>query len=188
MRTLCFAALALCVVVSAADKRPPQGHGEDESVSITATLLGPEQLRDAVGSDFDNNYAVLEVRLVPKDNKPYPIHLDDFILRSESSGEHSGPFLTASEIGGAGALVVGRTYGNRANVDSPRPIESTKVEMKDGIGADPALDALKKKMLTEKTVSEPVTGLLFFPLAKEKPKNLVLSYKTPASKLRLSFK
>jgi hypothetical protein len=43
-------------------------------------------------------------------------------------------------------------------------------------------------MLTEKTVSEPVSGLLFFPLTKEKAKNLVLSCKTAQSKLRLSFR
>ena len=39
--------------------------------------------------------------------------------------------------------------------------------MKDDAKADPALDALKKKMLSEKTVTEPVSGLLFFPLAKK---------------------
>jgi hypothetical protein len=183
-----LAALSLCAVLCAADKKSPQGHGEDESVAITATLVGPEQLRDAFATDFNNNYTVLEVRVAPKGDKPYLVHLDDFILRSESSGEHSGPFLVASQIAGAGALVVERTYGHKANVDSPRPIEGTKVEMKDDAKADPALDALKKKMLSEKTVTEPVSGLLFFPLAKEKPRNLILSYKTPQGKLRLSFK
>jgi hypothetical protein len=183
-----FAALALCALLQAGEKKPPQGQGEDESVAITATVLSAEQLKDAVGSDFDNNYTVLDVRLTPKGGKPYLVHLDDFILRSEASGEHSGPFLVASQIAGAGALVVERKYGNRPNADSPRPLDGIKVEMKNDASADPALDALKKKMLSEKTVSEPVSGLLFFPLTKEKPKNLVLSYKTPAGKLRLNFK
>ena len=185
---LAIAALALCAVLSAADKKSPQGQGEDESVAITATLLGPEQLREAVGSDFDNNFTVLEVRVAPKGGKPYLVHLDDFILRSESSGEHSGPFLVASQIAGSGALVVERTYGNRENADSPKPLTGTKVEMKDDASADPALEALKKKMLSERTTSEPVSGLLFFPLTKEKAKNLILSCKTPQSRLRLSFK
>jgi hypothetical protein len=183
-----FASLILCAVLLAADKKSPQGRGEDESVVITATLLSPEQLREAVGSDFGNNYTVLDVRVAPKGDKPYPVHLDDFILRSESSGEHSGPFAYASQIAGAGALVVEQTYGNKQNVDSPKILEGTKVTMKDDAKGDAALDALKKKMLTEKTVSEPVSGLMFFPLTKEKPKNLILSYKTPQSKLRLSFK
>ena len=116
------------------------------------------------------------------------VHLDDFILRSESSGEHSGPFLAASQIAGSGALVVKHTYGNRSNADSPRPLAGTSVEMKDSAKADPALDALKKKMLAESTVTDPASGLLFFPLTKEKPKNLILSYTTPQGKLRLSFK
>jgi hypothetical protein len=183
-----FAVLTLSAVLFAADKKSPQGRGEDGSVVITATVLSPEQLKDAVGSDFGNNYIVLDVRLAPKGDKPYPVHLDDFILRSESSGEHSGPFAYASQIAGAGALVVEQTYGNKQNVDSPRPLEGTKVTMKDDAKGDAALDTLKKKMLTEKTVSEAVSGLLFFPLAKEKPKTLILSYQTPQSRLRLSFK
>src|ERR1700689_1223809 len=168
------AAVVLCAVLSAGlegDKKSPEGHGEDESVAITATLLSPQQLIDAVGSDFDNNYTVLDVRVTPKGGKPYLVHLDDFILRSESSGEHSGPFLAASQIAGAGALVVAHTYGHRQNADSPRPLEGTKLEMKDDTKADPALEALKKMTLSEKTISEPVSGLLFFPLSKEKPKN-----------------
>ena len=183
-----FTAFALCIVLWAGEKKSPEGHGEDDSVAITATLLGPEQLIQAVGSDFNNEFIVLDVRLEPKGGKPYLVHLDDFILRSEQSGEHSGPFLAASQIAGAGALEVENKYGNRANADSPRPLESTTVTMKEGGKPDPALDALKKKMLSEQTVSQPVSGLLFFPLAKEKPKHLILSYKTPSSRLRLSFK
>jgi hypothetical protein len=185
---LAFAAFAFCALLHAADKRSPQGQGEDESVAIAATVLSLDQLKDAVGSDFDNNYTVLDVRVTPKGGKAYLVHLDDFILRSEATGEHSGPFLVASQIAGAGALVVERKYGNRSNADSPRPLEGTRLEMKNDAKADPTLDALKKKMLSEKTISEPVSGLLFFPLSKEKPKNLVLSYKTPAGKLRMTFK
>ena len=46
------------------------------------------------------------------------------------------------------------------------------------------LSVLKRKILPEKTVSEPVTGLLFFPLDKEKPKHLALVYTTPTGKLQ----
>jgi hypothetical protein len=183
-----FVTFALAATVFAGEKKSPQGQAEDGSVAITATLLNAEQLKQAVGSDFDNNYTVLDVRLAPKGDKPYLVHLDDFILRSEQSGEHSGPFLAAGQIAGAGALEVERTYGNRSNADSPRPIEGTRLTMKTDGQASPALEVLKKKMLSEKTVSEPVSGLLFFPLTKDKPKNLVLSYKTPQSHLRLNFK
>ena len=181
------ALLMFSLALYAADKKAPQGHEEDASVSVTATIVSADQLRLEFGSDFKGDYIVLEVKISPRD-KNYQVHLDDFILRSESTGEHTGPFLVASQIAGAGALVVTNTYGNKANVDSPRPLESVKVEMKDDSKADPALDALKKRMLAEKSVSEPVSGLVFFPLSKEKPKNLILSYKTPTSHLRLSFR
>jgi hypothetical protein len=186
---LVFTFFALTALVAAADKKSPQGQVEDDAVTITATLLNAEQLRQTVGTDFGNNYTVLDVHITPKGGMPYNVALDDFILRSESSGEHSEPFLSAGQIAGAGALEVERSYGNRANPDSPRPLEGTKLEMKTDAKGDPALDALKKKMLASKTVTEPVSGWLFFPLSpKEKAKNLILSCKTPHSKLRLAFR
>jgi len=175
-------------VLAGGEKKTPQGQGEDDSVSVHASILSPEQLKEAIGSDFDNSYIVLDVQITPKGAKPYLVHLDDFILRSEQSGEHGGPFLSAGQIAGAGALVLERKYNDRPSPDSPQTIASSKVEMKNDEKASPALYALKKKMLQEKTVTEPVSGLLFFPLSKEKPKNLILSYKTPTSHLRLSFK
>jgi hypothetical protein len=73
-------------------------------------------------------------------------------------------------------------------VDSQRPIAGTEVHIQDSATADPAFAALKKNILIEKSSGEPESGLLFFPLSKEKPKNLVLSYKSPISRLRLTFK
>jgi hypothetical protein len=183
-----FLAVTLCPVLMAGEKKAPQGRAEDDSVVITATVVAPEQVRQTFGSDFDNNFTVLDVTITPRGGKPYAVALDDFILRSESSLAHSGP-LAAGQIAGAGALVVQRVYGDRPNVDSARPIAGTKIEVKDEEKSDPAFEALKQKILVEKTTAEPESGLLFFPLsAKEKPKNLILSCKTPASRLRLSFK
>ena len=172
----------------AGEKKSPQGQVEDETVAISATVLSAEQLHHEVGSDFNNSYIVLDVRISPKGGKPYLVHLDDFILRSEANGEHTGPFLSAGQIAGSGALVLDRTYGNKANVDSPRVLESTKTTMNDDSRADPAFEALKQKMLPEKTVTEPASGLMFFPMTEKKAKNLILSCKTPQSKLRMSFK
>lgn len=180
------ALLVFSLALAAGEKKAPQGHEEDSSVGVTATIISADQLRQEFGSDFKGDYIVLDVRISPKD-KNYQVRLDDFILRSESSGEHSGPFSYASQIAGAGAMVVTDKYGNRANVDSPKPLESVSIDMKSS-PADPALAALTKRMLADKSTSEPVSGLLFFPFSKEKPRNLILSYKTPTSHLRLSFK
>jgi hypothetical protein len=179
--------VAVCSIVLAGEKKAPQGHGEDDSVAITATVVSVEQLTQMFGTDFGNNFTVLDVTIAPKGGKPYDVRLDDFLLRSESSLDHSGP-LAAGQIGGAGALVVQRTYADRPNVESARTISGTKIEVKDDTKADPALGELKKKILIEKATAEPESGLLFFPLSKEKPKNLVLSCKTAAGKLRLTFK
>jgi hypothetical protein len=183
-----FLTILCCAVVFGADKKAPQGHGDDDAVSVTASIVSPEQLKQAVGSDFNSDYIVIDVNISPRGGKPYVVHLDDFTLRSEASGEHSGPFTAAGQIAGAGNLRIERTYGNRENVDSPRPITGTKLELKTDEQANPALEPLKKKMLAESTVTAPVSGWLFFPLMKEKPKNLILSYKTPASHLRIAFK
>lgn len=182
-----FLALALSAALIAGEKKAPQGHQEDDSVGITATVVSPEQVQQMFGTNFDDNFTVLDVTITPKGGKPYSVRLDDFILRSESSLEHSGP-MVAGQIAGSGAVVVERTYGNRANVDSQRPIEGTKLQMKDDAKGDPAFEALKQKILIEKSITEPESGLLFFPLSKQKAKSLVLSYKSAAGRLRLNFK
>jgi hypothetical protein len=43
-------------------------------------------------------------------------------------------------------------------------------------------------MLPAKTTSDPVTGLLFFPIPKKKAKDLDLVYTSPLSKLHIKFK
>lgn len=182
-----FLAFAVCAALIAGEKKPAQGHEENDSVAITATIVNPEELVKMFGTGFEGDYTVLNVTVAPKGGKPYAVDMNDFILRSESSLNHSGP-MSAGEIAGAGQMVIQRVYGNRANVDSPQPLEGTKMKIDDKAEGDPALNALKQKMLAEKTITEPESGLLFFPLQNEKPKHLVLSCATPGGKLRVSFK
>lgn len=184
-----FLAFALCAALIAGEKKPKiaQGHEENDSVSISATIVNPDDLVKWFGTGFEGDYTVLNVTVTPKGGKPYAVDPNDFILRSESSLNHSGP-MSAGEIAGAGQMVIERVYGNRANVDSPRPLTGTKMKIDDRAQADPALEALKQKMLAEKSITEPESGLLFFPLQNEKPKHLVLSCATPGGKLRIEFK
>ncbi len=176
----------------AAEKRLPAGKAENPAVSISATVLDAEHIRNAVSSDFDNHYVVVEVTITPKGAEPLAVSLNDFILRSQASGEHTGP-LVASQIAGSGELIVKRTYADRTGAGEPKLIAGTKVEMKNGSAGDAErdkqmLEQLKAKILAEKNTAEPLTGLLFFPLEKEKPKNLALSYSGPKGKLRIEFK
>ncbi len=175
-----------------ADKKLPQGQGENDDAAITATVIPQEQVVQEFGTHLDGTFVVLEVRVSPKAGKPLDVQLDDFVLRS-GDGDHSGP-LAASQVIDTGALVINQTYGNRSNAEMPKLITGTKVEMKDDLGQNRAaesqdtLEALKKRILAEKTISEPESGLLFFPLDKKKAKGLVLSCTTPGGKLRIQFK
>jgi hypothetical protein len=198
--------LLLAGIISAADRKPAHGEGSDASASLTATVLDGEAVRAIFNTDFNNQFTVLEVRLEPKEGKPLDVHLDDFLLRSESSGERGGPFA-ASQIGGPGEVVVhrvteevkdkkGKTHitgpifspGGGAPPPKSGEIDGSRNEVKDDAEADPAYAMLKKKILEEKTTSDAETGLLFFPLEKEKPKDLILNWTTPSSKLKITFK
>jgi hypothetical protein len=195
MKRTLIAPLVLSAVLSmasAADKKPPQGQGETDMVAVSATVVPVEKLEQEFGTAFHNSFTVIEVRLTPKGEKPVEVRSDDFILRSQSDGDHSGPLAAAQVVDGA-ALVVKQTFAPRTNAEQPQLIAGTKVEMKDDLskgvsGTPEMLAALKKRMLPDGSATEPVTGLLFFPLEKQKPKNLVLSYDAPGGKLRIQFK
>ena len=191
MKVYVFAALALGSAF-AADKRLPQGRGENDAVAVSATLLPKEQLDQEFGTMFHGSFTVVEVRVTPKGGKPLEVKLDDFILRSQSDGDHSGP-LAAAQVVDGGALVVKQTFAPRTNAESAPMIAGTKVEMKDDLskgvsGTPEVLAALKKRILAEQTTSEPESGLLFFPLEHQKARNLVLSYAAPGGNMRIQFK
>jgi hypothetical protein len=203
-RAVVLAAMAISVLaLMAKDKKLPSGEASNDLVNITGTVLDSEQLKQIFGSDFNNGFSVIEATLTPKGGKSLDVHLDDFLLRSEQTGDHTGP-LAAAQIAGQGVLVVNRgdppqskigfsggfggIYGGDGAMGPPTAVDNTKVEIKESSEKDPMLNVLKRKILAEKPITEPVTGLLFFPLDKEKPKHLVLVYTTPAGKLRMQFR
>jgi hypothetical protein len=203
MKRIIAAALILGAAVWARDKKLPSGDASNDVVEASGTVLDAEQLRETFGSDFDNMFTVIEMTLTPRGGKPLDVHLDDFLLRSSQTGDHSGPFA-ASQIAGQGALVVHQGDSNQkrgkggftgglgpimmggGGMSQPPP--ESRTEIKNSDTRDPMLDVLKRKILAEKSIEAPVTGLLFFPLEKEKPKNLELTYTTPSGKIRMKFK
>jgi hypothetical protein len=52
---------------------------------------------------------------------------------------------------------------------------------------NPMLKVLEEKTLAEKETSEPVTGLLLFPLEHQRLKDLQLEYSTPGGPLKIVF-
>ncbi|HZL57808.1 MAG TPA: hypothetical protein VFC21_12025 [Bryobacteraceae bacterium] len=205
MRRIIAVALLLGAMAWAGDKRLPSGDAGNDTVQASGTVLDSEQLQQTFGSDFGNMFTVIEMTLIPRGGNKVEVHLDDFLLRSSQTGDHSGPFAPA-QIAGQGTLVVhqngdrtGKSRGGLmgglggimmggGGMGTAEPPPEAKTEIKNSEKKDPMLDLLKRKILAEKAVGEPVTGLLFFPLEKEKPKNLELIYTTPSGKLRMKFK
>jgi hypothetical protein len=203
MNRVAVLALLACVVLGAREKKLPGGEASNEAVAISATLYDAEAVKEAVGSGLEQDYIVLELKVHPGTSAPFEIKYDNFILRSESSLEHTGP-LAAGQIAGAGTLFVktddmttrrrggfnvgmGPIMGGPGGVIADGP--TGKSEMKDDTPGGSQLDVLKKKILAEKAITSDASGLLFFPMsAKEKAKNLNLQCNTPAGTLRIKFK
>src|SRR2546423_5064120 len=192
------------------------GQAENAVVEITAAALAdPESIQRAIGANLDNHYILVEVHLRPKSGT-LPIHLDDFMLKTDKDGERTTPFQPVQMVG-SGAMVVseksigGMNMGTQNNgpvwggmpgtMGRPRqlpgnaqgignsasPTEAQakmSTEPKDKKD-DPMLAVLKEKMLPEKETDQPVSGLLYFPMEKQKLKDLELIYTTPAGKLNL---
>jgi hypothetical protein len=209
--------LVAVTAVFAAEHKPPAGSGENESVDIAATLYADrDSIRGILGSDLDGNYIVLDVRVTPKYEKEVSIERDQFVLRTDKDGEKSTPF-TPSQIAGRGVLVVsesgsgggfmgdrggpmiggypgggmpGRLGGESPGVGNAAGETTTQSKAHSGSKdkEDPILKVLRQKMLPEKKTDQPIAGLLYFPLGKQKIKHLELLYDGPGGKISMRFK
>jgi hypothetical protein len=180
-------------------------------VELTATLyVDKASIAQLLGSDMGGYYVVVNVRLAPKNNEKIKVFRDDFQLRTDRDGERSKPFA-ASQIAGRGALVVTRTYeGGGVAAENGGPVfgggiggmgvggignsgstisNSAKIDSGSKNKENPLLGVLKEKILAEKEIDEPLSGLLYFPMEpKQKIKDLELTYAGPGSKLMLRFR
>jgi hypothetical protein len=199
------------------DNIPPETRGENESVVITATLYArPDAVKEVLGSDLGGHYIVVAVELKPRFGKEVAINRDDFVLKTDKDGERSGPFAP-SQIAGRGAMVIRQTGGAGATGmhDNDGPIiggiPGTMGQPRrvggDGVGSagapegaeaktrtgssekeDPMLAVLKQKELPETKTDKPVSGLLYFPMEKQKAKDLELRYAATDDKITMRFR
>jgi hypothetical protein len=131
--------------------------------------------------------------------------LNDFQLFCEGDGDRTLP-QSPAEIAAADTLVLKRGqsgigslgeetgttwsgigFGGRSTKKKDGDTQDSTTEKK-GTKNDALKTALTEKALPEKDTTEPVSGLLYFPMEKKKLKDLVLFYPTPTGKLRLYFK
>jgi hypothetical protein len=185
----------------------PETSAGNEQIDIVATItLAEDEVAQKLGADPGKGIVLLDVRVVPKTDKPVQLSPDDFILLAHDDGERSRPF-GPSEIAGNGALVVtattegtpkktGSTIGFGGMVagggggspgNSKLTTLSSKMDTKSQ-GNDKLLEALKAKEFPQKESAQPVQGYLYFPLdGKHKLKNLAVLYRGPAGRLNLEF-
>jgi hypothetical protein len=202
--------LALSAASSFAAKKviSPQTSAGNEEVDIVATIsLTEEEVTQKLGMDPGKGIVILNVRVIPKTDKPVQINPADFILLAHDDGERAKPF-EPSEIAGNGALVVtdnsnakvkktsstmglGGIVGGGGSGGSPGNSRVTTLSSKmdeKKQGNDKLLEALKAKQLPQKESNEAVEGFLYFPLdGKHKLKNLAVLYRGQAGKLNLEF-
>lgn len=217
-RISCFviSGLLLCL---AAEKKPSEMQAGNDQLQITATLYADKDaVRQQLGSDLDGYFIVVKVDLAPKAGKTLAVSRDDFLLRSYKDGQKSQPFepsqiagtkaLVISSVAGGGGIVAenpgpawggiggrpGRLgspdQGQMGNTASETQAQATLQSTgKDKDKEDPLLAVLAQKILPEKEIQAPLSGLLYFSLeGKHKPKDLMLQYNGPAGKLNLQFR
>lgn len=206
-RILGVGLLLVAAVCTAKTKNTGPFKNEDQNVSITATpVLDREQIKQILGSDLDGHYILVQVTVTPKFGQEIDVRRDDFLLRTDKDGERTTPYV-ASQIAGKGALVVSQTsvggstggpqfgspydypaYGGGVG-GGPTQITAAQAKMQSGAKGDSPLEKiLDEKILTEKKTDKPVSGLLYFPMEKQKQKDLELIYTTPEGKLSLRFR
>jgi hypothetical protein len=207
--------LCASLALGSADKALPIGQSSNDLVEIQASYLDKAQVKAELGADLEG-IVVVRMRVRPLSDKPVSISLDDFMLLDTYDGQKSGPYAP-SQIAGNSTLAVGsqgtrggfsgarngpiwgglgggmggRLPGNGGgvgNTSSSTTEATSTVKSDDKSPPNPMLKVLKEKVLPEKDVTDPISGLLYFQIdGKVKPKDLELYYKTPSGKLSLRF-
>ena len=195
--------LPLVLLNAAAKKTISTARGENEDLILTVTLhIDPEELKQLVSSDLDGHYIIAEVKVDPKYGKDVTIDRGDFLLRSDKEGEKAKPFA-GSQIAGQGTLVLSQEgaevkkskwsiggpvmvggAGNGSEVNKG----TTKATMKEDDKENPLKKLLDSKILPEKKTDQPVSGLLYFPMEKQKMKDLQLDFGGRENRISLRFK
>lgn len=190
----------------AGDPKLPIEENSNENVEVSGKLLRTrEEIQQALGvtelpANFDT-LILVRVRVRPLTDKPLQLSLDDFTLLCTKDGQRSKPF-EPSEIAGASTLVLhrgtdasqktglsGGFYGLQiGNGKAPETVTAT-VEEKSGEKESPIMGALREKILAEKEIKDPASGLLYFQIEgkKLKSKDFEFIYHGPGGKLMLRF-
>jgi hypothetical protein len=193
------------LLLTAAKKTVATAGGDNDDLILTVTLhIDPADIKEMVGSDLEGHYVVAEVKVEPKYGKEVTIDRDDFLLRSRADNDHSKPFA-ASQVAGNTTMVI--THGEAPKVKNrptfgiggmggmagtggnPDEYKDAKASVKtSGEAENPLEKTLAEKILAETKTGKPVSGLLYFPIEKQKIKDLQLEYGGKENRITLQFK
>jgi hypothetical protein len=204
IRTLILLVLSLDLIAAKKPLPITDGVGSNELVSIKATLYAdPASIQELLGSTLDGHYTVIKLEIHP--NKKFTIDHDNFLLRTDKDGEKAHVY-EPTQIAGNSALVVTTTddeqkKGGNSGITmggagmgmggSPGMIQTAKPtnsRMEQGSGKkNPLVEKLEQLMLPQKDVEDSTSGLLYFPMEKQRPKDLELVVTTPSGKFSIRF-
>jgi hypothetical protein len=200
------------ILFGAADKKLPVDETSNDLLDISVSApLDKDQIKQELGSDLGDDIVVIRLTARPVSDKPVQLSLDDFLLVSGKDGQRSEPYAPG-QLAGSDSLAVTPNgvrrgglgdHGARPTIglgpigiggggignSGATPTPDVKVQESRDEKENPLLAALNAKVLPEKEITEPTSGLLFFQVVgKVKPKDLELHYKGPAGKMALRFK
>ncbi len=193
------------LMLGSADKNLPIDETSNELLDISVSApLDKDQIKQELGADLGADIVVIRLTARPVSDKPVQLSLDDFLLISSKDGQRSEPY-EPGQLAGSDSLSVTPNGVRRGGLGDHRPTLSlggigignsgaaatpdVKVQETRDEKENPLLAALNAKILPEKQITEPTSGLLFFQLVgKLKAKDLELHYKGPGGKMALRFK
>lgn len=194
-----------------------RGENQDIMLDVTL-YVDPDSIKQLIGSDLEGHYIVAQVKVEPKYGKEIAIDRDDFTLKTDKDGEHTKPFaptqiagrgsLVVRQVAGGGG-VQGENGGPMIGMGGPMggpfgypgsggaignggsgDVGSAEAKADNGTGQkeNPILKVLRDKALPEKKSEAAVSGLLYFPMEKQKMKDLQIWYGAKNDRITLHFK
>jgi hypothetical protein len=202
------------LLIAAKKESPGMARGENEDLILNVTLYdNPADVKELLGTDLEGHYIVADVRVEPKYGKDIIIDHNDFVLQTFKDGEKSTPF-EPNQVAGKDAITL--THAPSKGAASPGMVMAGPIVLhggalgggKDQAGKDQAGDGagkvtepsgapdtdnplkklLAEKILPEKKTDQPAAGLLYFPMEKQKRKDLELKYGGRENRITLVFK